>query len=580
MGARGSRESCQELVLQQVTPLRLYNRLQDTGSYSVLLDLRPPTRHRNFVSIEGAVHCAPDATISVLGEAISQSLATYNFNSRAVAEFTVILVGADSPSVAEVATHAVIRAANAGVWDSRFSAVGLWSIDVNQFALDFPWASSTSFDDEDEGDTPLLPLYPSCVDEERRVFLSSWALAADRAIVVDALGCSHVVNCTPDHACCFGAEPPPSAAGTTAEEPSSPPGGAASAGVRYLRVPVVDDRDQDILLYLDAAVTFIDNATATGGRVLVHCRHGQSRSATVVAAWHLSRHLATATGARETEDDGAECERVIGATLAWLRECRPKVRPNDGFLAQLRLFWRARRDALRRAAEVASSNNDSTNPSAPHKVVVFLDVDGVLNSDETRARRHNATVRAEAGADAGGGRRCPPVRLIGASGVGGGCDEPDDELLGHACRAIVATGAQVIVSSTWRLVPGKREELRRALAARGVALSGATPDLENRCLGDRVDEIAAWLREKAAGDGCGDGCGNRSGSKTIVWVAIDDLDLAAMNPSLAEEHFVRTSGARGLTHELADEVVRKLRAQIARTATTTRHGSLPGKDRP
>ena len=50
-----------------------------------------------------------------------------------------------------------------------------------------------------------FPLYPSCVDErERRVFLSNWAQAADRAVVVDALRATHVVNCTPDHGCPHG----------------------------------------------------------------------------------------------------------------------------------------------------------------------------------------------------------------------------------------------------------------------------------------------------------------------------------------------------------------------------------------
>mmetsp|Transcript_6997 Transcript_6997/g.15037 ORF Transcript_6997/g.15037 Transcript_6997/m.15037 type:complete len:88 (+) Transcript_6997:26-289(+) len=60
------------------------------------------------------------------------------------------------------------------------------------------------------------------------------------------------------------------------------------------------------------------------GRVLVHCRHGHSRSATVAMAYLLRCH--------PTRFPDVE------AAVAHCRARRPRVRPNDGFWAQLQRF--------------------------------------------------------------------------------------------------------------------------------------------------------------------------------------------------------------------------------------------------
>jgi len=66
------------------------------------------------------------------------------------------------------------------------------------------------------------------------------------------------------------------------------------------------------------ALPFIAEALAAGGRVLVHCEQGQSRSASVVAAHLMS-----------SEQVG------VHEALAVLRKHRPSVRPNAGFMDQL-----------------------------------------------------------------------------------------------------------------------------------------------------------------------------------------------------------------------------------------------------
>jgi dual specificity phosphatase 12 len=50
-------------------------------------------------------------------------------------------------------------------------------------------------------------------------------------------------------------------------------------------IPVQDSEYDDILIYLPDACRFIQKSLDDGGRVLVHCYMGISRSATVIAAY-------------------------------------------------------------------------------------------------------------------------------------------------------------------------------------------------------------------------------------------------------------------------------------------------------
>lgn len=87
--------------------------------------------------------------------------------------------------------------------------------------------------------------------------------------------------------------------------------------LRYKKLSVYDDPDDDISSFFDESNKFIQKARKKGG-VLVHCFAGQSRSATLVAAYLMS-------------SEGLD----PGAALDLIRQTRPSVQPNSGFMKQL-----------------------------------------------------------------------------------------------------------------------------------------------------------------------------------------------------------------------------------------------------
>lgn len=88
----------------------------------------------------------------------------------------------------------------------------------------------------------------------------------------------------------------------------------------YLKIPIFDDESTDVYSWFYDVNNFIDEGLKHGG-VLVHCCAGQSRSAAFVIAYLMARcHL--------------KLQEALEAVLA----VRPCVRPNGGFMRQLREF--------------------------------------------------------------------------------------------------------------------------------------------------------------------------------------------------------------------------------------------------
>ena len=174
-------------------------------------------------------------------------------------------------------------------------------------------------------------------------------------------------------------------------------------------------------------------------------------------------------------------------------------------------------DWLRRRRRAAHSWADDCD-------LIFLDVDGVLNSRVSRDT---------------------------------GDHLPADEPLANLCHVINSScKATIVLSSTWRLDRQLSEALQKVLATVGLCFVSSTADLTYT--GDRVDEILLWLREHPA----------RGSGAARAWVALDDLDLLGMNAKLTPEHFVRTRDGIGLTRQDAERAIAQLRSQ---------RGTLHGK---
>ncbi|PWA99020.1 dual specificity protein phosphatase domain-containing protein [Artemisia annua] len=87
-----------------------------------------------------------------------------------------------------------------------------------------------------------------------------------------------------------------------------------------MAVPLTDSEGSNLLDYLEVSLDFIDQARKNGS-VLVHCFAGLSRSASIMTAYLM------------------RSERLsVQDALASLRQSKPSVCPNDGFLEQLTMF--------------------------------------------------------------------------------------------------------------------------------------------------------------------------------------------------------------------------------------------------
>ena len=137
--------------------------------------------------------------------------------------------------------------------------------------------------------------------------------------------------------------------------------------------------------------------------------------------------------------------------------------------------------------------------------VIFLDVDGVLNSWNTKTRN--------------------PLGFIGV-------DEDKCQLL----REIVqATGAVIVLSSSWRYHPEALPYLWDACGPK-ITCIGETPPIWDA---PRGDEIAQWLKEHPEVD---------------KFVILDDrLDMSSV-----QDHLVQTYEATGITETERDLAIQRL----------------------
>ncbi|KAH7961509.1 dual specificity protein phosphatase 19 [Rhipicephalus sanguineus] len=107
-------------------------------------------------------------------------------------------------------------------------------------------------------------------------------------------------------------------------------------GLAYLALELLDLPDFTLTRdTIDKMCDFVDEALSSGGSVLVHCNAGVSRSCALVLAFLILRR-------------GMDLHEALEKT----RTARPVVRPNEGFLRQLKEL---RQKSLRSSTQPPSS---------------------------------------------------------------------------------------------------------------------------------------------------------------------------------------------------------------------------------
>eukprot|EP00760_Papus_ankaliazontas_P038968 PhM_4_TR9446/c0_g1_i1/m.9306/K04459/DUSP, MKP; dual specificity MAP kinase phosphatase len=155
------------------------------------------------------------------------------------------------------------------------------------------------------------------------LYLGSFSDAMQRADMVE-LGIRYILNvareCDTD---------------TDDSEDGMTPGGPS---FRYLKLALKDHSDEDIGQHFHAAIEFIEEARRSGGKVLVHCRQGVSRSPTIVLAYIMRAYSMS-----------------LSEALQLVQAKRDSVCPNIGFILALEEFEPATTNAAGAAATTAGT---------------------------------------------------------------------------------------------------------------------------------------------------------------------------------------------------------------------------------
>ncbi|XP_020308608.1 protein phosphatase Slingshot homolog 3 isoform X1 [Oncorhynchus kisutch] len=129
----------------------------------------------------------------------------------------------------------------------------------------------------------------------------------------------------------------------------------------YMNIRVYDVEATDLLSHWKDTYSFINTARQSGQAVLVHCKMGVSRSGSTVVAYAMKQQ-----------------RWPLEVALSYVRERRPIVQPNDGFMKQLHTYsgilnasqqrhsalwrWKSRAEKeqrkIERAQSAASHNNE------------------------------------------------------------------------------------------------------------------------------------------------------------------------------------------------------------------------------
>lgn len=143
----------------------------------------------------------------------------------------------------------------------------------------------------------ILNIAPSEI--EPYLYIGSKRDAASHE-TLKALAVTHVLNATPDCPCYHEHD-----------------------GLSYLRLAIKDCWNQDLPSHFEAAFAFIEDARQSGGKVMIHCTAGISRSAAIAIAYLMhARRLS------------------VSEAYALVKSKRPVISPNLDFMGELQQYER------------------------------------------------------------------------------------------------------------------------------------------------------------------------------------------------------------------------------------------------
>ena len=317
-----SNHTTEEVVSREVVTARtIYNTLNDLTSYLVILDLRSTSAFKE----------------SHIDLAVNPSCLNDMLRHTQQSPFTTVIIYGESKcnedEEAKLFQFCTLMNRHR-IKEQEGPLRVLHMHDFASFYAEYPF-QCTNHARYEEG-----RLYPSQIVDN--IFLSNFGVASSKK-VTNTLSVTHILNCTKD--CPFVGEvydvadsaqalnaainpldTGPCPTETDGVPLSSSPSASTSTSTMLLaRIPVIDEKDQQIHEHFDNAIQFLSSMGPTD-RAIIHCKHGQSRSATVAAAYLIHKY-----------DWG------VTEALDHLKACRPKVCPNEGFISQLHKFAEQRK---------------------------------------------------------------------------------------------------------------------------------------------------------------------------------------------------------------------------------------------
>lgn len=167
-----------------------------------------------------------------------------------------------------------------------------------EFHMRFPYFCTDKIATSEAERQSLVPNYPSII-LENQLYLGR-ADQASNHITIENLEISHIVSITQDVSKPF------------------------EDSINYYHVKLPDEPNVSLHKCFPEAIKFIDEALNNHGKVLVHCNLGQSRSCTLVTAYLMfTKHW------------------NLHDAYGYVKEHRPVVHPNEGFMNQLSNFEKA-----------------------------------------------------------------------------------------------------------------------------------------------------------------------------------------------------------------------------------------------